>query len=125
MEFFQDRGYIVIDCIRKRIWQNPNVESWYAQNVLMFVQKGYLDTHLLLKKEFENTAICQLSIVHPRKYLALVHWIERLYLAARDIAAVIPEEDAFILVDDENFGSLLTAGRRTIPVVEREGRCAG
>jgi SAM-dependent methyltransferase len=123
VEFFQYRGYVVIDCIRKRIWQNPNVESWYAQNVLVFVQKGYLDTHLLLKKEFENTAISQLSIVHPRKYLALVQWIERLYLAARDIAGVIPAKDEFILVDDENFGSLLSAGRRIIPFLEGGGLC--
>jgi SAM-dependent methyltransferase len=123
MKFFQHRGYVVIDCIRKRIWQNPNVESWYAQNVLMFVEKDYLDSHPLLKREFENTAISQLSVVHPRKYLSLVHWIERLYLAVRDIAAVIPAKDAFILVDDENFGSLLSAGRRIIPFLEREGRC--
>jgi SAM-dependent methyltransferase len=125
MEFFQHRGYVVIDCIRKRIWQNTNVESWYAQNVLMFVQKGYLDTHPLLKNEFENTAISQLSIVHPRKYLSLVHWIERLYLAARDIVGVIPAKDTFILVDDENFGSLLTGGRYTTPFLERDGRYAG
>jgi SAM-dependent methyltransferase len=125
VELFQHRGYVAIDCLRKKIWKNPDVESWYAQNMLMFVQKDQLDASPLLKREFENTAVSQLSIVHPQKYLSLVDWVERLYLAARDITGVIPEEDAFILLDDENFGSLLTAGRRTIPFVEREGRCAG
>jgi SAM-dependent methyltransferase len=125
LEYFQHRGYVVIDCIRKRVWQNPNVEWWYAQNALMFVQKDHLDARPLLRREFENTAISQLSIIHPRKYLDSVDWVERLYLAARDITDVIPEEEAFILVDDENFGSLLTAGRRTIPFLQREGRCAG
>jgi SAM-dependent methyltransferase len=124
MELFRHKGYVVIDCVRKRIWQNPNVESWYAQNVLMFVQKDHLDVHPLLKREFEITAITQLSIVHPKKYLSLVHWIERLYLAVRDITTVIPAEDIFILVDDDHFGGLLTAGRRTIPFLVQEGGCA-
>jgi hypothetical protein len=125
VEFFQHRGYVVIDCIRKRIWQNTNVESWYAQNVLMFVKKDNLANYPSLKREFENTTISQLSLVHPRKYLSLVHWIERLYLAVHDIEAAIPAEDAFILVDDEHFGVLLSGGRRTIPFLEREGRHAG
>jgi SAM-dependent methyltransferase len=125
LELFEHRGYVVIDCIRKRVWQNPNVEPWYAQNALMFVQKDHLEARPLLKRESENTAISQLSIVHPRKYLTLVQWIERLYLAVRDIAAVIPAEDAFILLDEKHFGSLLTAGRRTIPFLDREGQYGG
>jgi cyclopropane fatty-acyl-phospholipid synthase-like methyltransferase len=125
MEHFQHKGYVTIDCIRKRVWQNPNVEPWYAQNVLLFVQKDYLEAHALLKREFENTAISQLSIVHPKKYLAVLEWMDRLYSAAQDIAAVIPAEDTFILLDDEHFGGLLTAGRRTLPFLEREGRYTG
>jgi SAM-dependent methyltransferase len=125
VKFFQHKGYLVIDCIRKRIWQNANVEWWYAQNVLLFVRTDHLDRHLLLKKEFENTTLSQLSIVHPRKYLDLVRWIDRMYLAAHDIAATVPAGDAFILVDDEHFGGLVTSGRRTIPFLEREGRYGG
>jgi len=125
LEHFQHRGYVVIDCIRKRVWKNPNVEWWYAQNVLMFVQRDHLDARPLLRREFENTAISQLSIIHPRKYLDSVDWVARLYLAVRDIATVIPEEDAFILLDDEHFGGLLTAGRRTIPFLDREGQYGG
>jgi SAM-dependent methyltransferase len=125
VKFFQHKGYVVIDCIRKRIWQNANVEWWYAQNVLLFVRTNHLDRYPPLKKEFENTALSQLSIVHPKKYLDLVQWIDRLYLAAHDIAATVPAEDAFILVDDDHFGGLVTSGRRTIPFLEREGRYGG
>src|ERR1041384_5640574 len=39
-QIFQERGYVVVDCIRKRIWQNPNVEGWYAQNMLMYCSQG-------------------------------------------------------------------------------------
>lgn len=121
LQFFEERGYVVVDCIRKTIWQNPNVEAWYAQNMLMFVRKDQLDTWPLLKREYENTAVSQLSIVHPKRYLTLVGWIERLYSASREIAAVIPANDTFILVDDEHFGTLLSAGRRTMPFLMREG----
>jgi len=71
VKYFQQKGYVVIDCIREKIWQNTNVEMWYAQNILMFVRQDYLKNYPLLKNEVENTATSQLSIVHPRKYLAL------------------------------------------------------
>ncbi|HZH39320.1 MAG TPA: hypothetical protein VEX17_04585, partial [Bacillales bacterium] len=60
--YFQKKGYMGVDCIRKKIWQNDNVGYWYAQNILMFVRQDYLENHHLLKREFENTLISQLSI---------------------------------------------------------------
>ncbi len=71
VKYFQQKEYVVIDCIREKVWQDTNVEMWYAQNILMFVRQDYLKNHPLLKKGVENTAISQLSIVHPKKYLAL------------------------------------------------------
>lgn len=124
-KLFQHKGYVAIDCIRKTIWQNSNVEWWYAQNLLLFVRTNYLDSHLLLKRAFENTGAPQLSIVHPKKYLILVQWIDRLYSAARDIAAAIPPGEEFILVDDDHFGGLMTGGRHTIPFLQREGQYQG
>ena len=52
-------------------------------------------------------------------------WMQRLCLAMQDIAALIPPGDAFILVDQGEFGGLVTAGRRIIPFIEREGRYWG
>lgn len=71
VKFFQDKGYVVIDCIRKKVWQNDNVEWWYAQNILLFVRQECLANYPLLKTEFENTVISQLSMIHP-KYLDVV-----------------------------------------------------
>ena len=68
---FNRRDIVVIDCIREKIWQNSKIEMWYAQNILMFVRQNYLKNYPSLKKMVENTATSQLSIVHPRKYLAL------------------------------------------------------
>ncbi len=67
---FRRKGYLPIDCIRKRVWQNEKVHWWYAQNILLFVRTDYLESSPLLKREFEATAPNQLSIVHPKRYLA-------------------------------------------------------
>ncbi|MGH9343269.1 MAG: methyltransferase domain-containing protein, partial [Terriglobia bacterium] len=34
-DIFRTHDYVTIDCLRKRIWQNENVEWWYAQNILI------------------------------------------------------------------------------------------
>jgi SAM-dependent methyltransferase len=121
VKFFRERRYFVIDCIRKKIWQNDNVEWFYAQNILMFVRWDYLENHPLLKKEFENTSTCQLSIVHPKKYLE----VHRLLLTMQDITALIPPGDTFILVDHEVFRAEVAPGRNVIPFLERDGQYWG
>jgi SAM-dependent methyltransferase len=68
-EKFFKRGFFVVDCIRKKIWKNENVDFWYAQNILLFVKKEYLSKNSHLEKEFKNTNLDQLSIVHPKMYL--------------------------------------------------------
>ncbi|MBA3441204.1 MAG: hypothetical protein H0T92_15175 [Pyrinomonadaceae bacterium] len=68
VKIFQERGYVAIDCIRKRVWQNPNVEWWYAQNILLFVKENCLENYPALKAEFEKTNPSQLSIVHPEHF---------------------------------------------------------
>jgi len=72
-ELFAEKGFVAIDCIRKRIWQNPHVSWWYAQNTLMFAKPEYVENHPFLKAEYENTCISQLSIVHPTRYLKVAN----------------------------------------------------
>jgi hypothetical protein len=101
--YFKDNGYAAIDCLRKRVWQDDKLDWWYAQNILVFSRKDYLASNPLLKEEFKNTHPSQLSIVHPRKYLELI----RIQLTAQDIANLIPKEDRFILVDQEQLRELM------------------
>ena len=90
-KLFRDRGYVVIDCIRKQVWQKDNVEWWYAQNIMMFAEKKYLDAHPLLKKEYENTALSQISIVHPRNYLFQIKWrSDPLNSSLTQVASALP-----------------------------------
>lgn len=119
--YFRENGYEVIDCIRKKLWNNDQVEWWYAQNMLVFSRKDYLATNALLKREFENTHPSQLSIVHPRKYQELI-WIQ---LTAQDLANLIPKEEKFILVDQEQLREWMALGNQAIPFLERNGQYWG
>ncbi len=121
VEIFKEKGYVAIDCIRKNIWRNENVEWWYAQNILMFLRYNNLESYPLLKREFENATVSQLSVVHPRNYLNLI----RLQLATRDISELIPCGDTFILVDQNQFGKEVAAGYHVIPFLERDGQYWG
>ena len=97
------------------------MEWWYAQNILLFSKKDYLASNPLLKGEFENTHSSQLSIVHPRKYLELI----RIQLTAQDLANLIPKEDKFIFVDQEQLRELMALGNQAIPFLERSGQYWG
>lgn len=77
-KFFREKGYVTIDCFRKKIWQDNDIEWWYAQNILLFVKQDYLECCPLLKRAFENTNSSQISIVHPKMYLQLVEKYTRM-----------------------------------------------
>lgn len=70
-KLFREHGYLPVDCIRKRVWQNHSVEWWYAQNTLLFVREDFLESNAALRAEFESTNLSQLALVHPRQYLHL------------------------------------------------------
>lgn len=124
-ERFLEKGYVAVDCLRKKVWHNENVEWWYAQNTLVFVEQDHLRRHPLLRREYENTAVSQLSVVHPKKHLEAAGWARGLYLAVQEIAGLVPPEDVFILIDDGLFGGMATAGRRALPFLERDGQYWG
>ena len=68
-KLFNKRGYVAVDSVRRKVWQNDNVDCWYAQNILFFVNKSKLEDYPQLKKAYAITEPNQLSIVHPKLYL--------------------------------------------------------
>ena len=125
VELFGRKGYVPIDCIRQQIWSNPHVEWWFAQNILLFAQKGYIGRHPPLKREYEATRPGQLALVHPRPYLRLAESVQQLHRTAEDIAALVPPEETLILVGGEELENTVAAGRRALPFLERDGRYWG
>jgi SAM-dependent methyltransferase len=84
---FNKGGYVVVDCIRKLIWNNPKVEWWYSQNALLYVRRDVLEHNEFLRREFDGTCASQLSIVHPTKYLSVS---DPRRLALRLLASRVP-----------------------------------
>ncbi len=66
---FAERNYVVIDCLREPLWRHKDVAPWYAQNLLVYVDRDRLADYPRLADHFaragENP---RLSLVHPEHY---------------------------------------------------------
>ena len=82
--FFLKHGFVAVDCIRRRIWDDERVEWWYAQNTLVFATPERLDELPGLSREYELMGTSQLSLVHPRKYLYCIDWGLKLQTGEHD-----------------------------------------
>ncbi len=67
---FQRQGFVLIDTLRDCIWNNPDIEYWYCQNVVLFVRAECTAILEQLKNIASNTEPRCLSRVHPRMWLA-------------------------------------------------------
>lgn len=67
---FRAQDYLVVDCLRPRIWNDPEVEFFYAQNTLLFVAAAELDRYPGLRAEEERRRGEPLARVHPTRWAA-------------------------------------------------------
>jgi SAM-dependent methyltransferase len=74
---FDAHGFVCIDCVRPRIWDNENVEVWYVQNLLLFAERSLLDARAALAREYERARGRPLSVVHPRMFRANLRRLTR------------------------------------------------
>jgi SAM-dependent methyltransferase len=71
---FAAQGMVAVDCVRRKVWDDPNVAWWYAQNTLLYVRPPVLAANDRLRLEHEILGTGQLSLVHPARY---VKWRKR------------------------------------------------
>ena len=64
VELFDRCGFVVVDCLRREIWDNPNVAWWYAQNIMFYVNRTKLAEYPKLQAHVWEKQK-QLNIVHP------------------------------------------------------------
>ena len=69
-EKFFRRGYLAVDCLRQRLWQNKTIQTCYAQNSFFFVHSDYIQP--LFGRAYHHDTLPQLSIIHPTLYLERV-----------------------------------------------------
>lgn len=65
-------NYVCVDFLKKNLWNNINVEWWYAQNCVIYVNKEYSNNNNL-KKLIEQYQCEPLSLVHPKNYLSKIN----------------------------------------------------
>ncbi|MCC6322586.1 MAG: class I SAM-dependent methyltransferase [Phycisphaerales bacterium] len=62
---FREFGYVCIDALRARLWTDPRVRWWYAQNMLVFAACEHLSAQPALGALERDEASVPLRIVHP------------------------------------------------------------
>ena len=78
---FGKHGYVPVDCLRRQLWANPDVDYWYAQNALIYVRRTRLEDYPALAREHELMGGSAHALVHPRKYQEVIDWAMSLHEA--------------------------------------------
>jgi SAM-dependent methyltransferase len=64
---FRRHGYMALDCLRDRFWNNADVAWWYSQNVLLYIHVDALpEVSANLKIVPESSEVR--SLVHPELF---------------------------------------------------------
>ncbi|MEM3896848.1 MAG: hypothetical protein QW763_06255, partial [Archaeoglobaceae archaeon] len=71
VKLFEKKSFVPIDYLRWQIWNIQDIEVWYRQNVLLFVNKSYINKNKIFLELFERYGKV-LSVVHPELYLMKV-----------------------------------------------------
>lgn len=66
---FAQHHYLALDPFRRRIWDHPQVDRWFAQNIVLFASGERVAADERLAKEFAINGGRLMSLVHPRFYL--------------------------------------------------------
>jgi len=70
--FFVEKGYVAMDFLRNKIWNEEYVKFWYKQNILLYVKEYVVD-----KIKVKNAiSFRPLYLVHPECYLANIETIK-------------------------------------------------
>ena len=73
---FLKYGYVGIDCIRPKIWENQQVAVWYRQNIFIYADSNELYHYPELQKYYlENRESTIFDAVHPEIWIGrLMHF---------------------------------------------------
>ena len=87
---FARHGYLPVDCVRPRVWDSEQVETWYAQNTLMYASEESLNSNPALMAEREKTVGRPLNVVHPKNYLYRTLYLDKQDLSFMQVAGMLP-----------------------------------
>ena len=73
-ELFAGEGYVSRDVLRSIFWTHPDVEWWYAQNMVIYARQDSV-AHYPGLAGVHSAA--PLPLVHPRRFGELVEWVRK------------------------------------------------
>jgi SAM-dependent methyltransferase len=115
---FQEKAYAPVDCFRSKIWNDRHVEWWYAQNILLFLERGYLESLAAedpLRVAASATPYPPLSLVHPRSYFDKAFALH----LCKQVIELTPRQEPVILVAESMSTEFPI--RNAMPFLERNG----
>lgn len=62
---FESRGYLPIDFLRSDFWASKDIDWWYKQNMILFVNKDVLFKNESLKELYNSNVKKTYNIIHP------------------------------------------------------------
>jgi SAM-dependent methyltransferase len=65
---FQSNGYILVDCVRDRIWNNAKIPVCYRQNAFLYVDREFYDLSPQLAAESSRFRQMPAAVVHPELF---------------------------------------------------------
>ena len=67
--FFNEMGYVAVDSLRRKIWEDKRVSFFYSQNIVFFVNKQKILNYPKLANDIKSGLDSVIPLVHPRMYL--------------------------------------------------------
>jgi SAM-dependent methyltransferase len=120
ISLFNARGYDALDILRHRLWSNPNVAWWYAQNMLLFIAREALEDTPRWAAPTPSSDFSPPSLVHPSCWFQLA-WRNRVLEASIQLMNATPTDAHILLIDNGQFGELGDIRRVIEPFPERGG----
>lgn len=66
---FAAHDYVLINCLRSRVWTDGRIPPYLAQNLVLFVSRAKLNTDARLRVEWERSQDIPIDVVHPGVYV--------------------------------------------------------
>lgn len=123
-DLFADEGYTAIDAVRLRFWSEPDVASWYAQNMLFFADLSALDDEVVERLRGHGRVGTPLRLVHPETYTRL-RWSRDATRARVVIASFAPPGSVVAILDDFELGIQDLPAQTVVPFPFVDGSYAG
>ncbi len=69
VEQFRSCDFTPVDCLRRKLWNNPHIDWWYRQNLMFYVHRDELSRYPLLQECSHRECSEPLPMIHPSLWL--------------------------------------------------------